>query len=150
MKVYLAGPVFTCAEREFNERLAQAMERHCKSVDIFLPQKCAAELLGAKDFAQQMFHRALENIDKCDVVVAILDGADADSGTCVEIGYAKAKGKPIVGVRTDLRASEDRGLNIMVANICSNLILSYSLGVAVDKLAEQIVENLLDQNEVHK
>jgi len=142
MKVYLAGPVFTCAEREFNERLAEAIERQCKSVEIILPQESAAELSGAKDFAQQMFHIALDSIDKCDMVVAILDGPDADSGTCVEIGYAKAKGKPIIGVRTDSRASEDRGLNLMVANICSSLVLSPSLTVSMERLAKQIAENL--------
>lgn len=36
-------------------------------------------------------------------VLAILDGVDVDSGTAAEIGFAAARGIPIVGVRTDLR-----------------------------------------------
>jgi nucleoside 2-deoxyribosyltransferase len=46
-------------------------------------------------------------IDGCDVVFAVLDGPDVDSGTAAEIGYAFAKGKPIVGYRGDFRLSAD-------------------------------------------
>jgi hypothetical protein len=48
-------------------------------------------------------------------VVAILDGADADSGTCWECGYATAKGIPVIAVRTDFRNSGDiKGFNAML------------------------------------
>jgi nucleoside 2-deoxyribosyltransferase len=40
-------------------------------------------------------------------VVAILDGVDVDSGTAAEIGYAFAKGRPILGYRGDFRLSAD-------------------------------------------
>ena len=46
-------------------------------------------------------------IDKSDIVFAILDGVDVDSGTAAEIGYACAKGKPILGYRGDFRLSAD-------------------------------------------
>ncbi len=35
-------------------------------------------------------------IDKSDGLVAVLDGTDVDSGTASEVGYAYAKGKPIL------------------------------------------------------
>ena len=57
----------------------------------------------------------IEAIDRCDAVVAILDGPDSDSGTCVEIGYARALGKPIIGIRTDFRDGEVHGINVMSA-----------------------------------
>src|SRR5215475_516791 len=41
-------------------------------------------------------------IDRCDALVAVLDGADVDSGTAAEIGYAFARGKPIIGYRGDV------------------------------------------------
>jgi nucleoside 2-deoxyribosyltransferase len=50
-------------------------------------------------------NRAL--IDRCDMVLAVLDGVDVDSGTAAEIGYAYAKGKPILGYRGDFRLSAD-------------------------------------------
>ena len=46
-------------------------------------------------------------IDAAQGMVAILDGADVDSGTAAEIGYAFAAGKLIVGYRGDSRVSVD-------------------------------------------
>ena len=46
-------------------------------------------------------------IDACDLVLAVLDGVDVDSGTAAEIGYAFAKAKPILGYRGDFRLSAD-------------------------------------------
>ena len=40
-------------------------------------------------------------------MLAVLDGTDVDSGTASEIGYAYAKGKPMVGYRGDFRLSSD-------------------------------------------
>jgi len=46
-------------------------------------------------------------IESCDLLLAILDGSDIDSGTASEIGYAFAKGKPILGYRSDYRLCAD-------------------------------------------
>ena len=46
-------------------------------------------------------------IDRADMVLAVLDGVDVDSGTAAEIGYAFGKGKPIVGYRGDFRLAAD-------------------------------------------
>ncbi|MCU0268336.1 MAG: nucleoside 2-deoxyribosyltransferase [Acidimicrobiales bacterium] len=40
-------------------------------------------------------------------VLAMLDGTDVDSGTAAEIGYAAARGLPVVGLRTDVRPGGD-------------------------------------------
>lgn len=39
----------------------------------------------------------------CDLVVALLAGPQVDDGTAWEIGYAHAKGMPVIGIRTDFR-----------------------------------------------
>jgi hypothetical protein len=46
-------------------------------------------------------------IERADAVLAVLDGADVDSGTAAEIGYAVALAKPVVGYRGDFRLSAD-------------------------------------------
>jgi len=137
--IYLAGPLFTLAERTFNEQLAAAIERLCPSITVVLPQREGAKLAGTADFSERMFRYSLAAIDCCDALVAVVDGADADSGTCVEIGYARAKGKPIVGIRTDPRACEDRGVNLMVANACSRLILGEQATHTLDGIAREII-----------
>jgi len=54
--------------------------------------------IGAKNAAM---------IDAADMVLAVLDGADVDSGTAAEIGYACARSRPILGYRGDFRLSAD-------------------------------------------
>jgi nucleoside 2-deoxyribosyltransferase len=48
-----------------------------------------------------------DGIERADCVVAVLDGADIDSGTAAEIGFAFAKNKIIIGYRNDFRLSSD-------------------------------------------
>ena len=54
-------------------------------------------------------------IKSSDIIVAVVDGADVDSGTAWEIGYAYALGKPILGLRTDFRTLGIEGtVNLMI------------------------------------
>jgi nucleoside 2-deoxyribosyltransferase len=46
-------------------------------------------------------------LQSADMVFAVLDGVDVDSGTASEIGFAAALLKPIVGYRGDFRLSAD-------------------------------------------
>jgi len=46
-------------------------------------------------------------IKNCDLIVAVLDGIDVDSGTASEIGYGVALGKTVIGYRGDFRLSGD-------------------------------------------
>ncbi len=58
--------------------------------------------------ASGIFAVDVGGIDWADVLVAIMDGPDPDSGTAWECGYAFGK-KPIVLVRTDFRAQTGSG-----------------------------------------
>ena len=107
-----------------------------------LSQVCDQEFQGRPDFAQRVYQSLMEALDRCDAVIAILDGADSDSGTCIEIAYARAKGKPVIGVRTDFRDGEIHGLNIMTAGICSSIIKLPSTSTSVAEIAERVVQAL--------
>lgn len=64
-------------------------------------------------------------IDDCDAVVALLDGTQVDDGTAWEIGYAYAKGKPVVGIRTDFRNAGDTThgrVNAMIEGSCVAIV----------------------------
>jgi nucleoside 2-deoxyribosyltransferase len=73
-------------------------------------------------------------IDHCDALVAVLDGADVDSGTAAEIGYAFARGKPIIGYRGDVRLSADN--EGAVVNLQVEYFIHESGGCIVRSLAE--------------
>lgn len=142
--IYLAGPLFSLAERAFNIQFAQMIESRMKDVEVTLPQERAAKLLSLENGMKLIFEDCLKMVDEADIVVAVLDGPDADSGTSVELGYAYSVRTPIIGVRTDFRISEDRGLNLMLSNICSALIIDVSSDMTglVDSVIKAISENL--------
>ena len=101
MKIYLAGPLFTTAEREFNVQLATRLRS--LGHEVFVPQEHPAP----EPTGKAIFRKDLAGLDWADGVVAIMDGADPDSGTSWECGYAYATRKPIVLFRSDFRGSGD-------------------------------------------
>ena len=100
MKIYLAGPLFSTGEREFNVRLATLLR--AAGHDVWLPQERQGRTAAAT------FRIDVGGIDWADAVVANMDGPDPDSGTCWECGYAYGK-KPVVVFRTDFRVGEEPG-----------------------------------------
>ena len=100
-RIYLAGPLFTTAERQLNSSLASLLR--ALGYEIWLPQ----DKEPREKTAKAIFNADVAGIDWADCVVANMDGPDPDSGTCWECGYAYAKGKPIVQFRTDFRSATD-------------------------------------------
>jgi nucleoside 2-deoxyribosyltransferase len=116
MKIYLAGPLFTYGEIAFNKNLAE-MLIGC-GYEVFLPQEACAGKAST-----EIYQTCLRGLALSDVIVAILDGADADSGTCWECGYGVARGMPVIGVRTDFRKSGDtKGFNAMLYYSASAIV----------------------------
>jgi nucleoside 2-deoxyribosyltransferase len=112
MRVYLAGPLFTAAERDFNLALARQLEK--LRYRVFLPQRDVPPARG-RHRTRRLYERCLRGLRSADVVVAICDGATADDGTAWEIGYAVAIGKAVYAVRTDRRrVAVDEHVNLMI------------------------------------
>lgn len=120
IRVYLAAPLFTQGEWLWNERFSEELRQ--RSFEVILPQRRAESMLaGGEPFnASLLFKANVDAIESASVIVAILDGADADSGTAWECGYAYKAGIPIIAVRTDIRAGGDD------AEAATNLMLSTS------------------------
>jgi nucleoside 2-deoxyribosyltransferase len=132
---YLAAPLFTDAERAFNAALGRRLGAECPGLSVLLPQEfCAAFDNGPgrkPDFAR-IYRACLHHLQRASVVVAVLDGADVDSGTAWECGYASSLGIPVVGLRTDWRPAEDGASNCMLARSCASVVRSQAeLPVAV-------------------
>jgi nucleoside 2-deoxyribosyltransferase len=124
MRIYLAGPLFTAAERDWNAALASALRS--AGHEVFLPQQQEP----GKD-AAGIFATDVGGIDWAEGLVAIMDGADPDSGTCWEVGYSYGK-KPIVLVRTDMRRNEGSG------GSGYNPMLTESATIRIDAVAAPI------------
>ena len=142
--IYLAGPLFTQAERIWNTNLARQLALVIPDSKIVLPQVQALDYVKEDgiDF-QGIVERCMRDIEEADVIVAVLDGSDADSGTCWECGYAYARGKRVIGVRTDLRGSEDEGLNAMLRRTCEKVIYSPAINEDIQDVVREITSAIL-------
>jgi nucleoside 2-deoxyribosyltransferase len=123
--VYVAGPLFSEAERTYLEKIVNTLAESAgldPFKEFFLPHRDGGEL-GKGPKRKDIFDLDLNKLNSADVVVALLDGQDADSGTCIELGYAYAKGKKIFGILTDFRAYctsdvEPNRPNLMIWGVC--------------------------------
>ena len=116
--VYLAAPLFSEAELEFNRFLAQVLEEY---VDVYLPQRDGGKLvdLVAKGVAidgasRSIFQLDVEAIRAADVLFLVMDGRAIDEGAAFELGLAYALGKRCVGLQTDPRRLLPFGNNPMI------------------------------------
>jgi len=79
-----------------------------------------------------------QGIKECDIVLAVLDGSDVDSGTAAEIGFAYAIGKRIVGYRSDFRMGGDN--EGAIVNLQVEYFIRQSGGTILPTLAAIISE----------
>jgi nucleoside 2-deoxyribosyltransferase len=122
MKLYLASPLgFSEAGRHFyTEVLVPRLGRlGCEILDPWTLTEAAkieavvrmpygAEKRDAwRELSVEIGRNNAAAITACDVLLAVLDGSDVDSGTAAEIGFAFALKKKIVGYRGDFRLSAD-------------------------------------------
>ena len=114
MKLYLAGPMFTPAERTYLDGLADRLEK--VGHECFVPHRQVIEPLDAST----VFATDFAGLHASDAMVAWLDGPMVDDGTACEIGIfselvrtAPERHRGIVGLATDWRAwrRRDRGMD---------------------------------------
>jgi nucleoside 2-deoxyribosyltransferase len=145
MQIYIAGPLFSQAERGWNAALAGALTE--AGHKVFLPQAAIEQLETLE--AEAIFRLDVEGVRSADAVVAVLDGADPDSGTSFECGLAFALGIPIVAVRTDFRAGGDAlpgqrvpTINLMLSQAVSAEVLLASPSTSLDDVTRQVLQAL--------
>jgi nucleoside 2-deoxyribosyltransferase len=104
VKLYIAGPdLFRPDALQWaeNVRALCRLEGH----EALIP------LDGMQATAADIYRNNLRLIGEADVVLANLNpfrGSEPDSGTCVEIGYALALGKPVIGYVETLAPMRER------------------------------------------
>lgn len=100
-RIYLAGPeVFRPDAVAQGEALKALCARHGCTGLFPLDNALPPGLTEPGEQAAWIYRANLALIEQADGVLASLDffrGAEPDSGTCFEVGYAVALGKPVVG-----------------------------------------------------
>lgn len=114
MKLYVAGPMFTPAERTYLGSLADRLE--AAGHECFVPHRQQIETLDAST----VFAVDSAGLRDSEAMVAWLDGPMVDDGTACEIGIfsefirtTPMRYRGIVGLATDWRAwrRRDRGMS---------------------------------------
>ncbi len=99
IRIYLAGPdVFRPDARKWADDASALLARH--------GQEALLPLDSGETTASGIYAANIALIRSADALVANLNpfrGFEPDSGTCFEIGYAVALGKPVVGYLADTR-----------------------------------------------
>jgi nucleoside 2-deoxyribosyltransferase len=114
-KIYVAGPLFTKGERDLLETI-DAVCQECGFI-TYLPHRDAGLYAREENSSHKIFQNDLVHLNESVIVVAVLNGADVDSGTSWELGYFYAFGKPIIGYIDDTRIFElTKQVNPMIIN----------------------------------
>jgi nucleoside 2-deoxyribosyltransferase/predicted secreted protein len=122
-RIYLAAPLFSEAERTYNRELHDLLTANY--FDVYLPQAAGDDSPArTEDAHREIFSQNLDALRWADMVVAVVDGADADSGTSWEMGYAFGLGKPVFALRTDFRIAGPRERVNLMLELSSTVVRS--------------------------
>ena len=120
-KIYLASPFINAEELNRMEIVKSILRK--KELEVFAPFEHQNKHLefGSMEWREATFKSDVDAIDACDIMVAInCQGNYDDAGTMWEIGYAFAKGIPVI-----LFNNTDKTINLMIADSLHALIKSY-------------------------
>ncbi len=135
-KIYLASPLgFSPEYRSYLERIKARLTQ--LGHEIFDPwsqpfSKAIREASRIEDYHERLgvYTRLAKDIGvanenairECGMLLAVLDGAEVDSGTASELGFAAGIGKRCYGLRTDWRDSGEFGLpmNLQLLHFIEN------------------------------
>jgi nucleoside 2-deoxyribosyltransferase len=116
--IYLASPLFSPQERQFNAILR---DRLAPMSDVYLPQEDGSLLVDlvaagmtVSEAKHTIFSADIRAIERCDILLIVMDGRVIDEGACFELGYAYKCGKLCVGLKTDVRVLLPIGDNPMI------------------------------------
>jgi nucleoside 2-deoxyribosyltransferase len=153
MKIYLASPLgFSETTKDFMEKLENKLKNFGFEVLnpwSFFPEGKIENVMNIKTQSDKKkalhalnFEIAQTNeqaLKECNIIFAVLDGSDVDSGTANEIGYGYAIGKKIIGYRGDFRLSGENEGSII--NLQVQYWIEKSGGCIIRKASE--IESVL-------
>lgn len=102
MKAYLANGLFSTADQMLNKELAKQIRNELPFLDLYVPQENEA-LNDKSGYADSVtiFNGDNQYLDDADILIAVLDGQDIDSGVAAEVGrfiaFKEAGNENIVG-----------------------------------------------------
>lgn len=149
-KVYIASPFFN---DEQNEKVTYIEETLAEIPHRSVPSECAYNYFSPRAGGFQdehkflvgrkaIYHTDIKFLERADLVVAVLD--DNDPGTIYEVGYAVAKGIPVILVHFE----DIDGLNLMLSQSCYGLTSKMFLKNMLTDFRDGLIEPINDSWEL--
>lgn len=126
--VYISGPIFSDQDRAFVLQVEEAL----KPLTCFVPFRDAGDWTEVG--REHCFNHDISGIFNSVVMVAILEGADVDSGTAGEMGFAYGNLKPIFGISTD-RLRRQKHINAFILGLLNN---QHQVCKTIDELVDEV------------
>lgn len=142
-KIYIAGPMFSQAELNFNEEVATVLEK--VGFDVFLPQRAGYKMIdllkemSPDDARKLIFDKDYKAVSDSDIILIVLDGRVIDEGACIELGIGYALGKECYGLKTDPRSMMNGQINPMVSGCLLKVYCSLTELQADLELGEMMI-----------
>jgi nucleoside 2-deoxyribosyltransferase len=136
-RCYVASPLgFTEAGRDYYGRvLLPALAEVVAVVDPWALDAAIAADAPDRERALAIGQANADAIRTCELLVAVLEGQEPDSGTVAELGFAAGLGLRCYGLRSDTRQAGEPGVAL---NLQVEAFVVGTGGVIVASLAELI------------
>lgn len=154
MKAYLANGLFSIGDRLVNELLAKELRSTIPTLDLYVPQENDA-INDKQAFANSLAiaEADMEKLQDSDVLIAVLDGIEIDSGVAAEIGVFSTYNRPIIALFSDVRQlgrDNQQKINALIEDGTENQFIYRNLfvmgiikrnGVIVSSI-EEVIDNV--------
>lgn len=153
LKAYLANGLFSIGDRYVNEVLAKAIREAIPTIDLYVPQENDA-INDKAAFADSLAiaEADMASLQQSDVLIAVIDGVEIDSGVAAEIGAFSTYNRPIIALYSDVRQQgrdNTNKIDALIADGTENQFFYRNLfvvglikrnGVIVNSIEEVVVE----------
>lgn len=146
-RVYLASPMFSQAEKDYNLKIAHLLEEF--GYVVFLPQRDGLEAAYLEGKSEQELIDLIFNLDyqevlKADIIFMNIDGRVPDEGANVELGMGYAVGKRCYGFKTDTRSIQHvLDVNPMITGCMIKVFKNFDGNELIKEIREYLTSNML-------
>ncbi|MDH3693814.1 MAG: HisA/HisF-related TIM barrel protein [Gammaproteobacteria bacterium] len=145
-RAYLASYNLSQADRWWNRALRDAITAENPYVEVLIPQEDLEIDQPSLSPRELQVHYERE-LDKADVVITILDGIQNEAWTGFECGYARAKGKYLIGIHAQDESAEHPS---RFEAMCDDVVSYHSSGelqASLSTIAQELNRRVLLQRQ---
>lgn len=147
VRVYLSGYSSSPSARWWSNELRQAIADDNAYVEVSIPQEDLQAHTAHSLADPKALQQYLDELERADVVVAVLDEIENEIWSGFECGFAKASGKLVIGLKVMAPEDDTTHGSSSLAHICDDVIFyeySDEAQQTINYLAKAVSNRLLE------